>query len=68
MTIIDARGLSCPQPVLLAKKALDEQKVGCKILVDNQAAVQNVTRYATKAGYSVSVEEDNEDMLLNITK
>ena len=68
MTIIDARGLSCPQPVLLAKKALDEQKEGCKILVDNQAAVQNVTRYATKAGYNVSVEEVNQDMLLNITK
>ncbi len=44
-TTIDASGLACPQPVILAKKALKEyDKV--TVIVDNTTAVENITRLA----------------------
>lgn len=53
---IDARGLACPQPVLLAKKAVEEAG-GCTIYVDNAAARENVSRMARTLGCDVTVEE-----------
>lgn len=41
---IDAIGKACPQPVILAKKALDGGSGDLTVLVDNQAAVENLTR------------------------
>ncbi len=35
---IDARGFSCPQPVLMSKKGLEESPCGIEVLVDNNAA------------------------------
>ncbi len=56
--IVDARGLSCPQPVILTKKAMekdDAQRI--TTVVDNQAALENVTKLAKSQGYDVTVEE-----------
>ncbi|MDB8793092.1 sulfurtransferase TusA family protein [Romboutsia sp. 1001216sp1] len=39
---IDARGYSCLQPVLMAKKGLEENPQGVEVLVDNNAACQNI--------------------------
>jgi selenium metabolism protein YedF len=54
-TIVDARGLACPQPVLLAKKAIEENEE-VTVLVDNGTAVENIRRLAVKTacGYSVT--------------
>lgn len=54
MVQIDAKGKACPQPVILAKKELDG---GCKdltVLVDNRAAVENLTRLGGSMGVTVS--------------
>lgn len=58
---IDARGLSCPQPVILTKKAMDE-KNGQQIItiVDNPAALENVSKLAAGQGYSFTVEEQDD--------
>ena len=66
--LIDARGLSCPQPVLLTKKALDKGGAAYEVLVDNGTAKENVTRFAQIAGYKVSVAEDGDDYRLTLTK
>lgn len=68
MTIVDARGLSCPQPVLMTQQALLLSPDVCKVLVDNPAARANVTRFANKAGYSVDASEENGDYILLIKK
>lgn len=48
---IDARGLPCPQPVVRAKKAMeDNPKAAVAVIVDNEAARENVLRFATYAG------------------
>lgn len=56
MEIIDARGLSCPQPVIMARKAIEQADL-VDVLVDNREAVENIMRMARKSGCSMSVEE-----------
>ena len=68
MFVIDARGLSCPQPVLLTMEGLKAHAEGCRVLVDNKTALGNVTRYAEKAGFKVEVAEDDGDYTLTIAK
>jgi selenium metabolism protein YedF len=57
--IVNARGLSCPQPVVLAKQAIEtNQKV--KVIVDNDTALENVKRLGTKLGCDVKVEKKKD--------
>ena len=65
---IDARGLSCPQPVLLTQQALKSSPASVQVLVDNKTALGNVTRFATAAGYQVTTSEDNGDYILTLSK
>jgi tRNA 2-thiouridine synthesizing protein A len=52
---VDARGLACPQPVILTRKALQDHDAVITI-VDDETARRNVIRMAEKAGYGVEVE------------
>ncbi len=55
---VDCRGLACPQPVLETKKALAEKQPNeLSVLVDNIAARENVSRFLTKNGYTVTSSE-----------
>ena len=49
---VDAMGKQCPIPVVMTKKAIDGAAVGdeIKILVDNETAVNNLSRLANKTG------------------
>ena len=60
--IIDCRGLACPLPVVNAKKAAEELSAGdaLTVLVDNEIAVQNLTRFAEHKGFSVSAQKKRE--------
>lgn len=68
MIEIDARGLSCPVPVVKAKKALDGNPDECRVLVDTCTQVENVTRLAESAGYEVKVEHEGDTYKLIITR
>lgn len=50
MTIIDAKGMACPLPVVHAKKAMGEAAADetLRVLVDNEIAVQNLTKMAQR--------------------
>ena len=58
---IDAKGLACPKPVILADEALAKMDEGIvEVIVDNEASVKNLTRFATKnAFYSETIKADN---------
>lgn len=68
MKTVDARGLSCPEPVIMTKNALASKEAAYEILVDNVTAKENVTRFAVNQGYKVTAEEKGEDYLLRVTK
>ena len=57
--IIDCKGMACPLPVVNAKKAAEELNTGdvLTVLVDNEIAVQNLTRFAEHKGFGVSAEK-----------
>lgn len=59
---IDCRGLACPAPVLQTKETLEkEQPTVIKVVVDNEAAKQNVSRFMGSQGLEVSVEQDGSE-------
>ena len=68
MKTIDARGLSCPEPVILAKNALAAKEDAYEVIVDNPVAKENVTRFAMHQGYKVQVKEQGDDFILQVTK
>ena len=66
--MLDARGLSCPEPVVMIRKAMMSKAPSYTMMVDNPTAKENVTRYAEHQGYKVSVAEANGEYTLTITK
>ena len=67
--MIDARGLSCPMPVVMTQKAVQKDAPAVlEILVDAQVAVENVTRYARSQGYQVNVEAQGAEFKLTLSK
>ena len=67
-TLIDARGYSCPEPVIMLKKAMASGESSYEMLVDNRVSVENATRYATHQGYRVDVTEEGNDFRLRMEK
>ena len=65
MKEIDARGLACPAPVLLAKDTIEKEHPGIvKVVVDNEASQQNVTRFLESRKFEVSAEREGDDFLV----
>lgn len=66
--VVDARGLACPQPVILTRRAMRDAAAGAIItVVDNDNARQNVTRMAEREGYQVRTEVRAEGIFLHLT-
>jgi len=69
---IDNRGLSCPLPVINTRKALLELVQGAAggldlvSIVDNEAALVNVTRMVGREGYETSVERKKDGIYIHI--
>ena len=68
MNKLDARGLSCPEPVIMIRKAMMSKENAYEIVVDNVASRENVTRYANHQGYNVTVTEKDGEFTLSINK
>jgi TusA-related sulfurtransferase len=69
-TTIDARGLSCPQPVLMTmdeiKKTTEREII---VLVDSEASKENVSRAATSQGCEVSkISQDGDEYRITIVR
>lgn len=70
MRRIDCRGLSCPLPVVEARKQLRNTAAGetFEVLVETGTARDNVARMAAKEGCDVEIAAaENEEILLSIT-
>ena len=68
MKQLDARGLSCPEPVIMIRKAMMTKEPAYEITVDNLTAKENVTRYAEHQGYTVTVTQNHGDYTLVMCK
>lgn len=64
---VDARGLSCPEPALMAMQAMDSYpNEEIRVLVSTATQKQNVTEIAQKKGRQVTAAQEGEDYVLNI--
>lgn len=68
VTTVDARGLSCPQPVILAQKAIAEEKFPVEVLVDTVTSRENVRRMAERLGCKVTITQQEDEFKLVLIK
>jgi len=65
---VDARGLSCPQPVILARRAIQTGEFPIEVRVETVTSRENVRRAAERLGCTVQVEELADEFKLTLTK
>ncbi len=68
METVNAFGLACPKPLMMAKTKIDEGARELAVQVDNETAVKNVSRLAEKYGLAVAVEEIEGGWSVNFTE
>lgn len=66
--MIDARGLSCPQPVIMVSEAVKSGESEYTVLVDATTPKENVTRFAESKGFAVTCEEKDGEFTLTLKK
>jgi tRNA 2-thiouridine synthesizing protein A len=65
---VDARGFSCPVPVVKTKKAMETNPgKELTVLVETAVSKENVSRLAQNQGYSVNVESVDDEYKLTLT-
>jgi selenium metabolism protein YedF len=63
---LDCRGLNCPAPVLKVRDAIEqEQPTSISVIVDNDAARQNVSRFLEHRHYQVSFYHQGADFIVS---
>ena len=67
MVEVDARGRSCPEPVIMTKRTLKDNDEA-DILVDNRAALENVQRFGRAMKKTVSVREEGSAWRIEIRR
>jgi tRNA 2-thiouridine synthesizing protein A len=62
MTILDARGMNCPLPILKTKKALNQMEVGelLSIKATDPGSVKDIKSFCEQTGDEL-VSSDNAD-------
>jgi len=68
--VVDARGLSCPQPVILSRDAVKKMGSGgtVEVLVDAATSRDNVRRAAENQGCTVDVQDEGDGFRVTIKK
>lgn len=65
--VVDCRGLSCPQPVIRTKQALEEtDKI--TVIVDNSAARDNVSRFVESQEGTVAIDDKKDGIYITVEK
>jgi tRNA 2-thiouridine synthesizing protein A len=68
---LDARGLSCPLPILKTKKALNDLATGqvLKVVATDPGSVKDMQAFATQTGNTLlSSSEENKDFVFYLKK
>ncbi len=70
MNTVDARGLSCPEPVLRARQAIERTPAGgqVEVLVETVTSRENVRRAAQSMGCAVEICDHEGGFRLVIRK
>jgi tRNA 2-thiouridine synthesizing protein A len=68
--IVDARGLSCPQPVIMTLEVMKKVEKGeIQVLVDTDTSKENVSRAAENQGWEVKeIKEEGGEYRITLQK
>jgi len=68
-TILDARGLRCPLPVLKLEKAIEGRTAGdiLVVLATDPMARIDIPLYCTQRGHACTLSEENGVLRLTVT-
>lgn len=68
MSRIDARGLSCPQPVVLTRKEIKSGSKNFEVLVNSEVSKENVIRCVESSSLKASVKENGEEFIITVSE
>ncbi|MFA9422672.1 MAG: sulfurtransferase-like selenium metabolism protein YedF [Sedimentibacter sp.] len=68
MKIVDARGKTCPQPVIMTKKQADAGETDITVIVDNETAKLNVLKIGAKLNFNTSTIEKKDGIYVYLKK
>ena len=66
--VADARGELCPKPVMMARELVMSGESAISVLVDNEVAASNVTRFLESSAYSVTRADASGHIVINALK
>lgn len=66
--MIDARGLSCPTPVVMTNDEINNNKKEIEVLVDSMVCVENISRLANNKGYNISYTQNEDEFIIKLIK
>lgn len=69
--VVDARGLSCPMPVLRVRKAIGEVEPGglIRAIATDRGALKDIPAWARTAGHEiVTVEETDGEIIFTVRR
>ena len=67
--MIDARGMSCPMPVVMVQKEVKKSDPDeLKVRVDSMVCVENITRFANSKKYEVDVVKKDGEFEMTLKK
>lgn len=68
MKTIDAKGLSCPQPVILVQQLINSGETSFEILLNSEVSKENVSRLLTKHKFNFEIRCTGEDIRIFVNK
>lgn len=69
MATVDARGFSCPVPLLMVQEEIKKNDPAqLEVLIDAPCAVENIQRFAFHDGYRFEAVENGDEWTLKLSK
>ncbi|MDR1870952.1 MAG: sulfurtransferase TusA family protein [Deltaproteobacteria bacterium] len=66
MSAIDARGLSCPQPLSMVMSALKKEKGPITVLINSESAFESISRTLKSQKRTVAISRNGDEITLEI--
>ncbi|MDR1083314.1 MAG: sulfurtransferase TusA family protein [Deltaproteobacteria bacterium] len=63
---VDARGLNCPQPLMMVMEAMKKDPGPLTVLVDSESAVESIARNLKREKRTLDISRSGSDVTLNI--
>jgi len=64
---VDTSGLSCPQPLMMVREALEESEDEFEAIIDTGVARENIARFLENEDVDFEIEPEGDNYIFRIT-